>query len=520
MPKVFKKILLSFLIATFVLAPVFTRAVSAANMPWYSPSFADFYTKASDPAGASEIFGERYTLAQVNWIFWSIPSFLINQTMGPELGVCVFQNAPTSFTDLIFADEIFTITIQCALPAFERIYDILFVYETNQQKSLFAAITNHGNMSAIAHFSDIIQKIAGFKIIPEAHAQTGFGFNALKPILELWKVTRNLSYSLLIVVVIAMAFMIMFRVKLSPQTVITVQSAIPKVVMAIILITFSYAIAGLLVDLMYVVYGIISLAAKPLYSDSTTVVDIFNAVTGNSSKIGYFGSTFIVGLLILIGGIILAVATSFTGIGFIFGILFIVLAVIILYTIVRIIFMLIKAYASVILLTVAGPFYILLGTVMSGMGIGGWIRNLASNLAIFVTTSVLLMLSNRFINLALPILPGSSEVGIGLSDTGWVPLIGGGGSGLAKLVLLGVAIVLFTTAPKAAQLIQAIIKGQPFAFGTAIGEALLPLPVKTGLTYYAAKKEEKAILAAKTANLSKPLPVKWAQVLRGLGIIR
>jgi len=55
-----------------------------------------------------------------------------------------------------------------------------------------------------------------------------------------------------------MAFMIMFRVRISPQTVITVQSALPKIIFTLILITFSYAIAGFLIDLMYVVIGIFS----------------------------------------------------------------------------------------------------------------------------------------------------------------------------------------------------------------------------------------------------------------------
>ena len=49
----------------------------------------------------------------------------------------------------------------------------------------------------------------------------------------------------------------MFRAKINPQTVVTIQSAIPKAVVALILVTFSYAIAGLMIDLMYLLIGLI-----------------------------------------------------------------------------------------------------------------------------------------------------------------------------------------------------------------------------------------------------------------------
>ena len=43
--------------------------------------------------------------------------------------------------------------------------------------------------------------------------------------------------------------MIILRIKINPQTVITIQSAIPQVFTTLILVTFSYAIAGLVIDL-------------------------------------------------------------------------------------------------------------------------------------------------------------------------------------------------------------------------------------------------------------------------------
>lgn len=91
---------------------------------------------------------------------------------------------------------------------------------------------------------------AGF--IPKTYAAEGLGFASLKPLQNLWKAFRDIAYMVLVLVLIAIGFMIMFRMKLNPQTVISVENALPKIVIALILITFSFAIAGFLIDLMYI----------------------------------------------------------------------------------------------------------------------------------------------------------------------------------------------------------------------------------------------------------------------------
>lgn len=92
---------------------------------------------------------------------------------------------------------------------------------------------------------------AGF--VPKTMAAEGIGFAAIKPFANLWKIFRDLSYMILVIVLIAIGFMIMFRAKINPQTIISVENALPKIVIALILITFSFAIAGFMIDLMYVV---------------------------------------------------------------------------------------------------------------------------------------------------------------------------------------------------------------------------------------------------------------------------
>lgn len=92
-----------------------------------------------------------------------------------------------------------------------------------------------------------------FGIVQKAHAQeTSYGFNGLRPILKLWEAVRNIAYILLTLAFIFIGVGVMLRVKIDPRTVMTIQNQIPKVIIGIILITLSYAISAVLIDLMWV----------------------------------------------------------------------------------------------------------------------------------------------------------------------------------------------------------------------------------------------------------------------------
>ena len=91
---------------------------------------------------------------------------------------------------------------------------------------------------------------AGFA--PKTYAAEGIGFGAIKPFAKIWIAFRNVAYLVIVLVLITIGFMIMFRMKLNPQTVISVENSLPKIVLSLILVTFSFPIAGLLIDLMYI----------------------------------------------------------------------------------------------------------------------------------------------------------------------------------------------------------------------------------------------------------------------------
>ncbi len=99
----------------------------------------------------------------------------------------------------------------------------------------------------ITHLGD------SFSPIKTANAQVGgSGNGVLAPVYRLWVVSRNLCYLLMIVIFLSVGLMIMFRSKINPQTVISVQAALPGLVLGLIFITFSYFLASILTDLAFV----------------------------------------------------------------------------------------------------------------------------------------------------------------------------------------------------------------------------------------------------------------------------
>lgn len=104
--------------------------------------------------------------------------------------------------------------------------------------------------------SYVEEKVYALGNIGEVSAQSsdvpyyypGTGFSLLSPIQDFWGWSVNIVYGFLIVLIIIVAFGIMFRARLGGSTAITLQSAIPSIAMAMVLVPLSYAISGLAID--------------------------------------------------------------------------------------------------------------------------------------------------------------------------------------------------------------------------------------------------------------------------------
>jgi hypothetical protein len=506
-----KKLLISFLVGLTVFlsfAPYLSRVKAQT---WYDQSPIEWFNKVYDPNNPSEIFGERYTAAQVQWIIYSLLTFFVPDksvlrcmTSGDLAGCFTTIKTTLGITDA-------------------SLNPITPVKHQSLASMVFAS---DRPISFIAYAKNLSQK---FSLVSEVHAQTpapGFGFQALIVIQSLWTAARNFTYGLFVLIAIVLAFMIMFRVKISPQVVISVQSAIPKLVVALILVTFSYAIAGFLVDLMYVVIGILSLAlssvGKEVFAtDPTTIFKFFTTgYVGINNTLGV--STGIFGLLLLyilvfssmiyaalfalnggIVGAILSLGLLPVLASLIALIAFVIMLIVTIFMGFKIIWMLIKAFAQVLLLTIVAPFQIALGVVVPGLGFSSWLKSFAANLAVFPLTGLLFALSFVFLAIAGNILrgaafdfnwwevltgvlfPGGAVVGNGIAaNTGWPPLIGAS-SAMLGIIFVGASFMIFTLIPKAGDVIKGFITGRPFAYGTAVGEAVAFVP--TAAKFGAAK---------------------------------
>lgn len=156
-------------------------------------------------------------------------------------------------------------------PATHQLGYIPISPQTGQQAQVGGILGVSVNMVAAMYTpttstSDYFQSLAAdFGIVKTAHAAQKNGFEGLRPVLGLWTVSRNVSYFLLIIAFLFIGIGVMLRIKIDPRTVMTIQNQIPRVIIAIILITFSYAIAAVMIDGMWA----ITYAGINLISDAT-----------------------------------------------------------------------------------------------------------------------------------------------------------------------------------------------------------------------------------------------------------
>lgn len=333
-----------------------------------------------------------------------------------------------------------------------------------------------------------------------AQGERGIGFQAMENVLPIWTAFRNISYVFFVLILVFIGFAIMFRLKISPQAVVTIQSALPKIALALILITFSYAIVGFMIDLMYVLVFLITNVFKniPLVGSWSiaTFIDhpAFDAIR-KSLAAGYAGLIIESLIVTFIFFIIIPIFCLFFFLlmgppGWIFLIILTIFTVI---AYVRLFFTLLKAYAMIIVGLIFAPFQILLGTIPGSNAIGSWFRNMLANIAVLPTALAMLFLSSYLIlkgifaltgevaeillGLILGIIPGSQ----GTYDPGLLTKLGeimgpvGYWKYLTILLLPLVGLIILSMAPKAADMIKSFIAGKPFEYGTAIGEAMGPV---------------------------------------------
>ncbi len=299
----------------------------------------------------------------------------------------------------------------------------------------------------------------------QVYAQ-GVGFRGLEPLLPIWKAFRNIAYIILALAMVAVGFMVMMRKKIDPKTVITVQNSLPRIVMALILITFSYAIVGFMIDLMYLFIGLINVLISSALPPPTGIASVgqptnfFNMgfwgfLAAVFAPLRYFGPS---GALIntvsdleqgqvwkAVGDFIGGGLMTISGIGPLFQF---ILFLAFLFAFVRLLLMMLTSYTQILLAVLTGPLQILIDVFPGANGFTSWIKNILSNLAVFPVTILLLMIGN--------------VIGQYMQNGGdlWVPPMLPQGAGLGGLAqsLIGLGIIL--SIPNIANSIKEALKAQ------------------------------------------------------------
>jgi hypothetical protein len=277
-------------------------------------------------------------------------------------------------------------------------------------------------------------------ITPRAYAQ-GLGFSALNPILELWKAFRNIAYMFFVLIFIVIGFMIMFRQRMGGQAAITAQQAIPSVIISLIFVTFSYAIAGFLIDMMYLsMFLIIGIFGQTLPAGSENLIDmnilqVMGALFKASSILSPDPNQNIG--IDLVSNLLTSLVNSqdlSNFLGLVGGLtLSVVLAIAILIGTIKLFFELLKSYASVVISVVVSPIILMQGALPGKNPIVDWLKNIIGNLLPFPVVLLVLVFFYQFKNL---------EGGAGNEGGFLPPFLIGRGSSNAIASLMGLALIL------------------------------------------------------------------------------
>ena len=374
------------------------------------------------------------------------------------------------------------------------------------------AIGVMGNMIGVLytppiHTADYFQYLAGnFGITKGAYAQ-GVGLTSINPISGLWVTFRNIVYLLFVLVFVLIGLGIMLRVRIDPRTVMTIQNQIPKIIIGLILVTFSFAIAGFLIDLMWVamivIINILTTAHPQIlgalktstyvtpFGLSDVVGGFFGVALGTAGAIGggiynTFNANTVSGLVTLpiapecsftdigchIGELIASTIGAFVNqvlgilVGFIVGFfVFFVVIIAVIVALFKLWFALIKAYISILIDIIFAPFWIVGGMLPGagpGIGFGAWIRDLTANLMAFPVVIGLFLIGKV-------IADGSITAGPAFFTP---PLVGNplsSGSGFGALIAFGIIMM----SPNVVEMVKKAFKASGgFGLGgTAVGVA-------------------------------------------------
>ena len=292
-----------------------------------------------------------------------------------------------------------------------------------------------------AYWVDDTSRVLGFR--PKAANAQGVGFSGLSALLPIWKGFRNIAYAILALVMIIIGFMVMLRKQIDPKTVVTVQNAIPRIVVSLLLITFSYAIVGLVIDAMYLliviavgvfkstnllpdVSGLANFMGyktqEQLYGQGGMIANLWNlfgpvsnlgaGALSSTNNLAYQilgldpqGGTIVSTVVSIIGLFIAGTVAPVVGLPIAIGfaippLLGLLISIALLLLAIRLFIFFFTAYIQIVLALIFAPFQLVLDAVPGTDAFSSWFNNLIGNALAFPVGAVIFMISGVFAKIA------------------------------------------------------------------------------------------------------------------------
>lgn len=367
----------------------------------------------------------------------------------------------------------------------------------------FIALLYNNQISSHEYIADILDNI-GVPSVSRAYAQStdgGTGYNAMKPFLEIWKVFRNLTYSLYIIMFVVVGIMIMLRTKVNAQTIITIQTALPNLLITLLLITFSYAIVGFMIDLMYfLIYFIVYLISSAGILDASK--SITRLMSYSAWSVVFEGRNSIISAISSsIGSVLWNLGTGGLGIaGAVISMvspMYLIVAVAFMIAMLKLMLALVQSYVMIIVQTISAPVQILMNAMPGSKAFSSWLKKTASYLIPFPVAAAMFILAAVLVGnpTDATIMGGTTANPFGIKDNAiyqsrddmWLPpftltssdLASGANAGYADILTI-IGFVIFLMTPSAVKMAQEWlqVKESPYAseaMGGFMGIASTPV---------------------------------------------
>jgi hypothetical protein len=328
-------------------------------------------------------------------------------------------------------------------------------------RSMATLYTSTPNIDVYAHLAE--EWVPGYDRVNSGVYAQESGYEELMSsgIVDIWANMRNVSYIFFILIMLLAGFMIMFRHKIGGQTLVTLGNALPNVIVSLILVTFSFAIAGIIIDLggvlMVVIQDILGLNEYVSTHNLWSLMEVFFHGTGRVLGFSVGGGAALAATIIGIVGV-LSTAGGPAGWFVLGGAGIVTLAIILLIAgvvfvgSVVVLITLVKAYIGILLNVILAPIQLALGSIPGNQEmIKTWFNGLLRNVMVFPVVFFL-------VNLPLAI-ADSVDLNLGFPEKlVYVDSISdaNGMDGLAALFIFLIQIFIFFYAARVPKFLEAV----------------------------------------------------------------